>query len=267
MEETTKVIVIGVVTGTMFLLLFTLIMMMVLINYQRRKKKLEYEKKVLEARFEQELLQTQLEMQEHTLKAVSQEIHDNVGQILSLAKVNLNILTMEGGHDPRVADTAALVGKAIRELRDISTGYFADTLVEEGLVSAIRRELIQLEKTGMFSTSFHTYKAQLIIDKTKTIFLYRMFQEICNNIIKHAQATEISVTVTENSGQTIIAIHDNGIGFDESDDTFKTGMGLISIRQRAAMIGAQAEIESITGKGTTIQLTFNETTHDKSSFS
>lgn len=259
MEEVSKVIVVGVITGTMFLLLFTLIMMMVLINYQRRKKKLEYEKKVLEARFEQELLQTQLEMQEHTLKIVSQEIHDNVGQILSLAKVNLNILTMEGGHDPRIIDTAGLVGKAIRELRDISIDYSADTLMEEGLMAAIRRELSQLEKTGLFSTRFHTDKDQLSIDKTKTIFIYRMFQEICNNIIKHAQATEVEVSLTSQSGEISLTIKDNGIGFNETDETFKPGMGLNSIRQRAAMIDAKAAINSNEGNGTTIQLIFNET--------
>jgi len=257
MEEVSKVIVVGVVTGTLFLLLFTLIMMMVLINYQRRKKKMEYEKKELEARFEQELLRTQLEMQQHTLKTVSQEIHDNVGQILSLAKVNLNILNMEGSQDPRITDVTVLVGKAIRELRDISTGYFADTLAEEGLVAAIRRELAQLEKTGMFTTSFQADKDQLSIDKTRIIFIYRMFQEICNNIIKHAQATAIAVSLTSNEQQISMIISDNGNGFNESDESFKAGMGLSSIRQRAAMIGATVYIESSTGKGTTIQLTFN----------
>lgn len=258
MEEVSKVIVVGVVTGTMFLLLFTLIMMMVLINYQRRKKKLAYEKKVMEAQFEQELLQTQLEMQEHTLKTVSQEIHDNVGQILSLAKVNLNILSMEGQQDPKIAEVKELVGKAIQELRAISTGYFADTLVEEGLIAAIKRELKQLEKTGIFSTSFQADTNQLLIDKTRTIFIYRMFQEICNNIIKHAQATEVAVRLLIEQQQIHMIISDNGNGFNESDETFKPGMGLSSIRQRALMIGAKVNIQSSAGQGTTIELIFNE---------
>ena len=256
MEEVSRVVVIGVVTGTMFLLLFTLVMMMVLINYQRRKKKMDYDKKVMEARFQQELLQTQLEMQEHIFKTVSQEIHDNVGQILSLAKVNLNILTMEGERDARITEVAGLVGKAIRELRDISSGYFADKLVEEGLVLAIQNELTQLEKTGLFTTSFHADTDHVLIDKTKTIFLYRMFQEICHNIIKHAQASRVEVVITNDGQQVQMIISDNGTGFDESAEAFKPGIGLSSIRQRATMIGAAVNIQSSRGKGTTICLTF-----------
>lgn len=258
MEEVSRVVIVGVVSGTMFLLLFTLVMMMVLINYQRRKKKLLYEKKAMEAHFQQELLQAKLEVQEHIFKTVSQELHDNVGQILSLAKVNLNILTMEGPHDARIKEVSGLVGNAIHELRDISSGFFADKLLEEGLVTAIRKELIKLEKTGLLMTSFYTDTEHLLIDKTKTIFLYRIVQEICNNIIKHSAAANVSVAIHNRQQQIQISIHDDGKGFNESDDRFKPGIGLSSIRQRAEMIGAYITIDSSTGKGTSIQLTIKE---------
>lgn len=215
-----------------------------------------YEKQVREAQFQQELLQTQLEMQDHTFKIVSQEIHDNVGQILSLAKVNLNILAMEGFKDPKITNVADLVGKAIRELRDLSAGYYADRLAEEGLIIAIKHELQQLEKTGLLSTSFQSQTERLPLDKNKTIFLYRMVQEICNNILKHAKATKVDVCIFKQENDIRIEIKDNGKGFDELKENFKPGIGLSSIRQRAAMIGADAQIHSESGVGTTINLLF-----------
>ncbi len=257
MEEISKAILVGVVTGIMFLLLFTLIMMMVLINYQRRKKKLNDEKKEIEARFQQEILQAQLELQEHIFKTVSQEIHDNVGQILSLAKVNLNILSMEGEQDPRIAEVALLVGKAIRELRDISAGYFGDRLVEDGLVVMIAKELQQLEKTGIFETSFQSDIGHVMIEKTHIIFLYRIFQEICNNIIKHAHATKVDVSLWMVEQKIHMLVKDDGKGFNEADVDFKPGIGLSSIKQRVAMINADVNIKSNKGNGTSILLVFN----------
>lgn len=215
-----------------------------------------YEKQVREAQFQQELLQTQLEMQDHTFKIVSQEIHDNVGQILSLAKVNLNILAMEGFKDPKITNVAELVSKAIRELRDLSAGYYADRLAEEGLIIAIKHELQQLEKTGLMTTSLNSDTEGLPLDKNKTIFLYRMVQEICNNILKHADASHVDVQVSREENTGRLQIKDNGKGFDEKTSQFKPGIGLSSIRQRAAMIGAEADIQSIAGAGTTITLSF-----------
>lgn len=267
MEKVTREIIVVVVTGTILLLIFTLLILMVLINYQRRKRKLLYEKKELESRFHQELLMAQLEMQEHVLTRVSQEIHDNVGQILSLVKVNLNILNIERDRDPRVAEVSKLVGNAISELRDISLGYFADKLTEDGLVSAIRKELQQLERTGLIKTSFHTDKEWVLIDKHKSIFLYRMFQEICNNIIKHAEAKRVEVSIIHYEQQVRIRIIDDGIGFNELDQEFRPGMGLNIIRQRAEMIGASVIIKSSLGRGTIIELTIKEEQDDKSSIS
>jgi signal transduction histidine kinase len=265
MEEVSREVIIGVVTGTLFILLFSLLMMLVLINFLRRKKKLMYEKKVMEAKFQQELLQAQLEMQEHTFKTVSQEIHDNVGQILSLAKVNLSILAMEEKANEKINNITDLVGKAIRELRDLSAGYYADRLAEEGLIIALQHELNQLEKTGLLTTRFHSSLQRLPLDKHTTIFLYRMFQEICNNVLKHAGATHVDVSISPVTEGFCILVKDNGKGFDESKTGFKPGIGLSSMRERAAMIGASISIDSEPGTGTTIQLTFKADSHDQDS--
>ena len=262
MPEESKNLIIAVVTASFFVLLFGFVMVLVVLSFLRSKKKMILERKIREAEMQQELLQAQLEMQEHTFKTVSQEIHDNVGQILSLAKVNLSILGMENGGNAKLQDITDLVGKAIRELRALSAGYYADRLLEDGLLTAIRHELEQLEKTGLFTTSFLSQADTLRIDKDKLIFLYRMIQEVFNNIVKHSGAIQVSVNIFKQDTDIQIMIKDNGKGFSRHREDFKPGIGLSSMEQRAAMIGAQVAIHSDDGKGTIVNLVFKENNYD-----
>ena len=103
--------------------------------FNKRKNELINDKILMKTQFDQELLQTQIEIQEQTLKTISQEIHDNIGQILSLAKLNLN--TFEGAESAnnqiKINDTKNLVSKAINDLRDLSRSLHGDKIAELGL--------------------------------------------------------------------------------------------------------------------------------------
>ena len=257
MQEEKSAVILGIIVGSVFVTLFGFIMLLVIINFFKRKRKILIEQKVKDAQYEQAVLQAQLEMQEHTFKTISQEIHDNVGQILSLAKVNLNIITLEneGGND-KINTVKDLVGKAITDLRDLSMGYYADRLAEEGLLFAIQHELNQLQKTNLFTVSFTSELEDLKIEKNKSIFLYRMMQEILNNIVKHSHATHVAVQVLQENNKVKISVQDNGVGFDFIQKNFKPGIGLTSLQKRAAMIDCTLQIESEPNKGTTVNLTF-----------
>jgi len=254
MEKQNQDIVVAIIVGVLFIILFSFLMLIVIVNYVRNKRRVMLEKQKREIQFQQELLQAQIEMQEYTLKTISQEIHDNVGQVLSLAKLNLSILTLKMEPDEQLLNIKDLVGKAITDLRTLSTGYFGQGLVETGLQKAIKRELNQLEKTGMFFTNFSTEINEIEIDTNKAIFIYRMVQEILNNIIKHSGAKNVNIAITQKNKHTHIAVQDDGRGFDKFDKDFKPGIGLNSIQQRAAMIDASVNISSIKGKGTTVEL-------------
>ena len=256
MQKEKNDIIIAILVGSMFVLLFGFITFMVVINYVRRKRKLLLEKKMREADYHQSLLQAQLEMQEHTFKAVSQEIHDNVGQILSLVRLNLNILTFTQQDNDTLNNVKELVKNAMAELRDLGAGYYADRLVEEGLIVAIRHQVEQLAKTKLYKTSFHSQMDRLSIDKSKTIFLYRMVQEALNNVVKHAAADHIEVKIFEKDEEVHITIKDNGKGFVRTGADFKPGIGLSSMHQRAMMIGAKAYISSELGLGTIVNFAF-----------
>ena len=110
-ESLTTLIVLGTVIAVFF------VAFVVLLSYlfTNRKNKLLQEKKLMKTQFDRELLQTQLEIQEQTLKTISEEIHDNVGQVLSLAKLNLN--TFELNPEKKLTDTKQLISKAINDLQ------------------------------------------------------------------------------------------------------------------------------------------------------
>lgn len=257
MQKEKQDLVIAIVTGSLFVVLFGIACFVVVVNYMRRKHALVLERETESARFAQQLLEAQLEMQEHTFRMVSQEIHDNVGQILSLAKLNLNIITLEQKENDSFHTIKELVGNAITELRDLGSGYYADRQVKEGLVLSIKHLADQLTRTGLFTTSFHSSLENIRLDKSKIIFLYRMVQESLNNIVKHSSATHVDIRIGEVEGKVHIVIKDNGKGFDSANFDSTKGIGLNSIKNRARMIEADAFIVSKPNSGTTVTLVFN----------
>jgi signal transduction histidine kinase len=220
--------------------------------YRRRKNKLIEEKEALKASYEQTLLQAQLEIQEQTLRKISHEIHDNIGQLLSLASINLE--TLSAPNLQKLGFTTALVNKALSELRDLSKSLNPERVIQVGIAEAIGHELAQLEKTG--------YRTSLLIEEhlqqlppDKVIILYRMIQEAINNIIKHAKASEVRVQIVQENDATILSIADDGIGFPVNENT-SSGIGLQNLRYRSAMIDAETTIESSPGNGTTVRFIF-----------
>lgn len=240
--------------GVSFIILFSCFSVLLFLKYSRNRRHLIMERQLRESRFQQELLQAQLEMQEDTLKNISRDIHDNVGQILSIAKVNLNILAADPTVPPRVLEVKTQVTDAIRELRNLSVGYQAEKLSENGLMPALQYQLQQLDRMGIFTITLRTEMGAVPVGSAKALMLYRIMQEAFNNIVQHAGATAITVEISIREGSVHISIQDNGRGFDATDKNFRSGLGLASMRHRAAMIGGEIVISSIPLRGTIIHL-------------
>ena len=239
------------------ILLLGLFILLLATLYSKKQQKNRREKLLMQTQFQQELLQTQLEIQEQTLKTISQEIHDNIGQVLSLAKLNLNTVNINDEvANKKIGDTKELVSKAINDLRDLSRSLHGDKIAELGLHESIANELKILENTGQFKTVLRTTSGSAYkLDQQKEMVLFRIFQEAINNIIKHAKANIITVEFDYKPSAFSMNIIDNGIGFKEAElRSTQTGIGLKSMRNRAAMIGAAFSCVSAPGNGTSIQL-------------
>ena len=157
------------------------------------------EKEEMKNTFQKTLLQTQLEIQEQTLKNISQEIHDNVGQVLTLAKLNLATTTVaDEAASEKIKTSQQLIGKAIQDLRDLSRSLNTDYVEEMGLVRSVEYELELLQKTGTIATELNIEGKIIKFNKHTELILFRIVQETIHNIMKHAEAKKISASIDFN---------------------------------------------------------------------
>lgn len=221
--------------------------------YLKRKNALILEKQKMRIEFEQTLLRSQLEIQEQTFSYISKEIHDNIGQVLSLARLNINTIQAENERE-KLEATDELLGKAIADLRNLSHSLDTDTISSNGWIKSTEKILQHLQRPGL--TTHFRYEENLPeLNHEKSIILFRMIQEMINNIIRHAEATEVGFEVKKDNNSISISLKDNGKGFDKA--TVNAGNGLRNLESRSKMIGATMNIRSIKNKGTEIIILVN----------
>jgi two-component system, NarL family, sensor kinase len=228
--------------------------------YRFRRNKHIREKKIMESEFSQTLLQSQLEIQEQTLKNISQEIHDNIGQALSLAKLNLNTMSLDEPDKlmQKIGNSKELVSKAIVDLRDLSRSLNTDYVEEMGLIRSVEYELEMIRKSGTLQTRFEISGQVYRFDKQKELITFRIVQEVLNNIIKHARAGNINVHAGYSGDKLELTIADDGQGVDLSplneNNGGNFGLGIRNMHNRAKLIGASFSMSSAIGKGTEVKI-------------
>ena len=225
-----------------------------------RKEKYMYlkEKETLKINFDKMLLESKNEIQEQTLKNIAQEIHDNIGQILSVIKINL--FRLKAKHEQILEtplnDTINLLSKAIADLRSLSKKLDTDYVKEMGLVNSVSYELHQIERMCGLNTALSITGEPYRIESRKELILFRIYQEVINNIIKHANANRISVNLNFTKDRVELDIADDGKGFDIASinkPEGEGGLGLRNMQNRSNLIGAKFSIAS-NNHGTSIHM-------------
>lgn len=179
---------------------------------------------------------------------MSQEIHDGVGQILSLAKLNLHALQMDGGNDPtRIDHTLSLISKAISDIRNISRDVNDHNINQFDLHEALYDDIDTLKKTGKYVIRFEITGKPDGLDVGTGPVIYRILQELMNNTIKHASATAITVYLQYCEQNLHVLFSDNGVGVENPD--LSKGMGMRSIRNRIDLLGGEIQVTSEENKG------------------
>ena len=243
--------------------LLLMVPFIILIGLRFRKRQIAHikEKQQLEHNYQQEILRSQIEIQQQTLQAVSQEIHDNIGQLLSIVKMQLNIIEespITNPHQQQIIKTNELVSQVIEDLRNLAKGVNPDFVQTYGLVECIRFELDRLENTGLFKTSLAVSGTPFKLNLSKEFILYRVIQESLNNVIKHAAAGNVCIEFEYNDNSLKCSITDDGRGFD-IDETLKanaytSGSGLRNMQQRVKMIDGTMDLTSKLNQGTNIKI-------------
>jgi two-component system NarL family sensor kinase len=255
-------IIIGVILG----LLLVSFIVAILFMYKRRQQRQEQEVARMKEIYDKEMLRSQLEIQENTFKTISQELHDNIGQMLSVVKLSLSALPLEKDHQAQnlVKHSQEVLNKAIADLSDLNKSLHPDRITDIGLAESIRFELAAIKRAGLLKVQFSVVGQEVRLPDEKVIFLFRIFQEILNNVLKHSKATSINVQITYDSDNIfVMELEDNGIGFATdgkgSPMSFAKGVGLTSIFNRAKLIGADINISSVINQGTRVVLKITPT--------
>lgn len=251
-----EVLVVFIVCMILFVILAVIISLFVLL-YQRRRKLQQEHVKDLQRQFLEQSLKAQIEIQEQTFRAISQEIHDNVGQILSLAKVQINIMNQQDTMDKGLLlDVKENIGKAMSDLRDLAKGLDSEWIGRFSITELLELETERINKLGIIRAELFIEGQQRELVSQKKLILFRIIQEGIQNCIKHAEAANISISFHYTADCIRIAIKDDGKGFDPAAALDKGfGSGLANIRSRADLTGGTSLIESILNKGSCIHLT------------
>ncbi|MEO6733974.1 MAG: sensor histidine kinase [Ferruginibacter sp.] len=254
MQETTNLDI----QNTIFIVAFIILLLIcfigfVLVIFYYKRKKLQDE---LQKQFSQTLLQSQIEIQEQTLQHISRELHDNLGQVASLIKINLNTLQLsdEQKTKEKVEDTKELIRQMIHDIKSLSVSLGSDRITQIGLAKALESEAERLNKMGTYAVSYELQGDVPSIDNDKAVILYRMAQEVLNNIVKHSQAKNIHMLLSSTPQLFTLIIQDDGVGFDVNENIQAAGAGLRNLRSRASLINAQLQVQSSPGNGTHITI-------------
>jgi signal transduction histidine kinase len=246
-----------IITTLIFLIAPAFILLYIFVYNQRKKRHIE-EKAQMQLTFEAELAKTQLEVQEQTMQTIGADLHDNIGQLLSLTSLTLNSIELDNEVKARqkINDSIDLTLRSIKEMRLLGHLLQGDQLVALGLAEAIRQEVTWMERSGRYEIVYLAgEELPAAGNPDKDLIIFRIVQEIFNNIIKHAAATQISIALDHFDGQLKLSMIDNGVGFNiESLPAGKAGIGLQNIRKRAAIIGGEAVIISSPGEGSRVTI-------------
>jgi two-component system, NarL family, sensor kinase len=227
----------------------------ILYFHQKRQNAHREQLIMIRSEYENELLQTELEIQETTFQYISQEIHDNVGQLISLSKLQLNTidLTVYPALNDKIQHSIDLQTTALNDLRDLSRSLSSELIRDSGLEAAIAFQINQLKKATGYSVDFDRNGGNdPSLDEKQEILIFRIVQEAFNNILRHAQGNEILVRLRHESGSFKLLISDNGKGFDASISA--SGSGISNMQKRANLMKASLSIDTKQGAGTLITL-------------
>ncbi len=249
-QNTTELLIIGT-TVIVLLLAITLIFLFLFIQ---KKKKFHYkEKRKFKETYDKELAKSQNEIRERALENISWEIHDNVGQLLSVSKMQLNRLEMQLPNEYKndIKEVGDLVSKSLHDLRALSKSLNPEAIKKIGLLDSLKLEIDRYNRLNFIKAKLEIINTPFLLPKEKETILFRIVQECIHNAIKHAKASELVVTLIYYKNDLEIIVKDNGIGFDMNKTSVEKGIGLLNMKGRAKLIKAEFKLSSSKNKGTT----------------
>ncbi|MFH1658181.1 MAG: PAS domain S-box protein [Pseudomonadota bacterium] len=206
-----------------------------------------------------ELSMHQKTLLEEERKHIAREIHDELGQRLTALKMDISLLRMRFGKDPllleRLEEMRVLAEGTISVVRHIASDLRPSAL-DLGLVPAIEWLAQDLESRSDICCRLDLGNEEISMNDAQATVVFRVVQESLTNVARHAKASEVVITLSNDNGQLLLKIQDDGCGFDPSAVIQSRGFGLFGMRERTLGLGGKLQIESAPARGTTVSIEF-----------
>jgi two-component system, NarL family, sensor kinase len=238
--------------------LFILVSLLGYTQYRRYQWKQEAKMRTAILQQQEEATKAVIEAEEAERQRIAKDLHDGVGQMMSAAKMNLsayesNVLFKNEEEKLGFEKIIALVDESCKEVRAVSHNMMPNALLKNSLASAIREFIDKLDQNKL-QVHLYTQGLEERLDSNVETVLYRVIQECVNNVIKHAEANTLDISIIKEPSEITATIEDNGKGFDTSDKEKFDGIGLKNIRTRVEYLKGSVDFDSSPGKGTLVAL-------------
>lgn len=190
---------------------------------------------------------------------IAQEIHDELGQVLTALKIQISLLANKLNDDQKplkqkINSLSDMIDASVESVQKISSKLRPGILDELGLIAAIEWQAEDFEKLTNIKCSLSLPKAEIVLEKNKSTAIFRIFQEALTNIARHSQATKTAISLFNHQSNIYLEILDNGKGITQEQIKDFKSLGIHGMEERAMVFGGQVYIEGIAGKGTTVKV-------------
>ncbi len=253
MQEQTQ-IYLALILSTCIVFIFIAGIVLFILQYRKRKIQYQSEKQAMELLHSNELKDAALQMQQLTMQDIGREIHDGVGQRLTLASIYSKQLINKNLTDDsrtKLEEISSIINDSLVQLRMLSRELANEHEHPIDLNEFVHQEVEKVKALSVCEVQFDQEK-EFFIDNKKAMFIIRILQEFVQNSLKYADCSKMTISLNKKNELLVLEIHDNGKGFDPS--ILSKGIGLHNMKRRAELIGATLEISSNIGQGTSLHL-------------
>ncbi len=243
----------SILAGTLLLLMMGFAVIGFVIYYQRKQLKSQKEIQKMRILHQKQMLTNSLAVQEEVRRNISNDLHDEVGGLLSATKLSISVLSkfVDASLKDKIEHSKGLVMEALAHVRNLSRDLIPRTLQNFGIEVAVEEFIQKMEDATPVKFGFDSENLEERFDPNLELTAYRVIQELTNNALKHAGATNIDVKIKIKESELNITFKDDGKGFDLEKAALnkESGLGLGNIFSRLDVVDGVYNFSSEEGKG------------------
>ncbi|MEJ5994731.1 ATP-binding protein [Pedobacter sp. Du54] len=245
-----------IILFNVFLLAFIIAAIIFVVQYKNKKRENEAQLAQQEILHQKELLATEMEIQAQTMQYIGREIHDNVGQKLTLASLYTQQLVYENNVssiNEKIENIGEIINQSLKDLRHLSKSL-TDNKIENGTINyLLQQEFERIKELRKFNVNLELTNEELFLPYQTKNVIVRVVQEFVQNSMKYANCETLSLSMVKLNQELKIILKDDGVGFD-LENISENGIGLINIKKRVELLGGRFLLQSTKNIGTTLTI-------------